>query len=114
MEQEPEFENEEISEDQLIELLKSRGVEDTEVRELLLKWTAEQEKKAEESEDHHLAYIELSLRQARLYLAAGYIEEAFESYEAARTFAYDEFRDELYEVIMKEMDEVEDSLENSK
>lgn len=114
MEQEPTFENKESSEQQLIRLLKEKGAKNPEVRNLLDSWTHEQEKQVEQSDDYHLEQIQFNLRRARLYFEAGYVEEAFENFEAARTYAWNERRDELYQAIMKEMDEIENSMENPK
>ncbi|MFH1030566.1 MAG: hypothetical protein V1770_04880 [bacterium] len=46
-----------------------------------------------------------------MYFETGYINEAFENFEAARTMAYNEQREELYQAIMKEIDELENSKE---
>lgn len=113
MEKEPTFENEESPEQQLVWLLKEKGVEDPEARKFLDNWTREQEKLVEQSDDYHLEQIQFNLRRARLYFEAGYVDEAFENFEAARTYAWNEQRDELYQAIMKEIDEIENSIEKS-
>lgn len=119
MEKEPTFENEENPEQQLVELLRekgkfifnlNKGVEDPEVRELLDSWTREQEKRVEQSDDYSLEQIKFNLERACLYFEAGYVDEAFENFEAARMQALYEHRKELYQAIMKEMDEIEDSI----
>ena len=81
MEKEPTSENEESPEQQLVRLLKEKGVEDPEARNLLINWTLEQEKQVEQSDDYHLEQIQFNLRRARLYFAAGYVDEAFENLE---------------------------------
>lgn len=108
----PTFESkrEEQPEQKLIRLLKEKGIEDPEARSLLISWTIEQERQVEESVDPE-APIQFNLRRGRLYFEAGYIEEAFENFEAARTQAWNERRDKLYQAIMEEMDKIEDSLE---
>lgn len=114
MEKEPTFENKESPEQQLVRLLKEKGVEDPETREFLDIWTREQEKQIEQStgDEYSIAQIQFNLRRARLYFTAGYIEEAFENFEGARIQAYNEQRNELYQAIMEEMNKIEDSLEN--
>lgn len=112
MEEEPTFENKESPEQQLIKLLKEKGVEDLEAKEFLDNWTREQEKLVEQSDDYHFEQIQFNLRRARLYFKAGYIDEAFENFEAARTYAWNEQRDELYQAIMKEMDQIENSIKH--
>lgn len=114
MEKEPKFENNENPEQQLVRLLKEKGVEDPEARNFLDSWTRKQEKQVEQSDDYNLEQIHFNLRRARLYFEAGYVDEAFENFEDARTQALNEQRDELYQAIMKEMDQVEDSTENPK
>lgn len=101
------FENKESEEQRLIRLLKEKGVEDPETRSFLNFWTIEQEKWAENSEDYKMAQIEVNLRRARLYFSAGYIDEAFENFEAARMQARNDNRGGLYQEIMAEMDKLE-------
>ena len=115
MEREPIFENgnEQISKRQLIQLLKEKGIENLEVKEILIKWTKEQEKKVEESDDSE-APINFNVQRARLYSEAGYYKEAYENFEAARTQAYQEGRDELCQKITEKINEIKDSLEKRK
>ncbi|HLB95572.1 MAG TPA: hypothetical protein VJK26_01560 [Patescibacteria group bacterium] len=113
MEKEPTSENEESPEQQLVRLLKEKGVEDPEARNLLINWTLEQEKQVEQSDDYHFEQIQFNLRRARLHFKAGLVDAAFENFEAALTQAWNEERDELYQAIMKEMDEIEDSIKKS-
>ena len=108
------FENQESFEQRLTRLLKAKGIDDQETKELLNNWTSEQEKQVEHSDDYQAEQIQFNLRRARLYFEAGYIEEAFANFEAAREQAWNERRDELYQSIMKEMGEIEDFLEEKK
>lgn len=110
MEKEPTFENKESPEQQLVRLLKEKGAGDPETSEFLDIWTREQEKQVEQStgEDYHIAQIQFNLKRARLYLEAGYREEALENFEAAKMQAWNEQRDELFQTIMKELDQIED------
>lgn len=116
MEKEPTSENKENSEQQLVRLLKEKGAEDPEARKCLDIWTLEQEKIVEQStgEEYRIAQIQFNLKRARLYFEAGYVDEAFENFEAARTQAWNEGREELYQAIMKEMDELENSIIKTK
>jgi hypothetical protein len=108
-EREPKIESE-SPEQKLISLLREKGPEDGEARDLLISWTIEQERLVEQSSDPE-APIQLNLRRARLYFEAGYIDEAMENFEAAADQAWNEKRNELYEAVMEEMDQIEDSLE---
>ena len=96
----------------LINLLRERGLEDKETRELLNSWALEQEKWAGNSKDYPAAQIEVNLRTARLYFSAGYFDEALDNFEWASTQALNEKRDELYKAIMSEMDRLEDGRSN--
>lgn len=107
MEKLPTPENVGDKEKHLAGLLKEKGVENPEVRRLLDSWTREQESEVKKSGDPATAAIELNLRKARLYFAAGYRGEALESFEAARMQARNENREELYQAIVAEMDELE-------
>ena len=109
METIPSFENKESAEQRLARLLKEKGVEDPEARDLLDAWTREQEKRVEEGNDP-AAKIEFNLKRARLYFEAGYAEEALENFKAARMQAWNENREKLYEAIMTEMDMLESGL----
>ncbi|KKT01829.1 MAG: hypothetical protein UV80_C0008G0039 [Candidatus Peregrinibacteria bacterium GW2011_GWF2_43_17] len=113
MEKEQKFETKENPEQQLVRLLKEKRTEDPETKEFLDSWTREQEQMVEKSTDPE-APIQFNLRRARLYFEAGYVEEAFENFESARMQAWNEQRNELYQAIMKEMDELEDSIEKQK
>ena len=88
----------------LINLLKEKGLEDPEAKELLKTWTVEQEAWAEKSQDFKAAQIEVNLKRGRLYFTAGMMNESYESFEDARTQAWNENREELYGKIMTEMD----------
>lgn len=87
---------------ELIEALK-KG----EGKELLNKWLLKEEGKVKESANPSLEAINLNLKRARLYYEAGFMEEAFENFEDARRQAHNEGRDDLYNLIMNEMDEKE-------
>ncbi|KKS46612.1 hypothetical protein A2567_00825 [Candidatus Azambacteria bacterium RIFOXYD1_FULL_42_11] len=110
MEEVPSVEKQENAEQRLARLLKEKGAEDPEARDLLDAWTREQEERVEEGSDP-AAKIEFNLKRARLYFEAGYVEEALENFEAARMQAWNENRQELYEAIMAEMDTLESGLE---
>ena len=97
------FENTEIPEQRLIRLLKERGPEDQETRQLLISWTEEQERQVA---NIPRATIEFNLRRGRLYFAAGYADEAFENFEDARREAWNEQNEELYNAIGEEMDKL--------
>ena len=101
------FENIESAEQRLTRLLKEKGVEDPEVRELLDKWTREEEARVEQSDDYHLEQISFNLKRARLYFAAGYVDEAIENFEAAQIQAWNEQKSDLYQEITDEIEKLE-------
>ena len=90
-------------------LLIEKGLEDSEAKNLLIKCTREQEKQVEESADPE-AKIQFELRRARLYLKAGLEEYAFESFEDAKTLAWNLHKDELYKAIEEEVYEVKKAI----
>lgn len=91
-------------EHRLIQMLKERGIEDPETKALLLAWADALEQKAQQSEGNQ-AYIQVDIEKGRLYAAAGYMEEAYHSFIAAREMAWNERLDELVAQIEQEMDE---------
>lgn len=109
----PPFENKESkegAEERLTQLLKEKGIEDPEARNLLDIWTREQERRVEE-EKSPTGAIELNLKRARLYWKSGYKDEAWENFESAREQAWNEKRDELCKAIEEEMNTLEDNKE---
>lgn len=92
-------------EQQLINILKEKGSENPEAISLLISWTIEQKKQVERSDDPE-APIQLNLRRARLYLKAGYVNNALENFEAAKIQANNEQREELCQAITEEMKEI--------
>lgn len=113
MKKELTLKNKENPEQQLIRLLKEKGSKNQEAKDLLISWTIEQEKQVEKSVNPE-APIQFNLQRARLYFKAGYIEEALENFEAAQIQAWGEQRNELYEAITKEVNEIKNSLKNKK
>lgn len=64
----------------LIKKLREKGVSDSETRELLEAWTIEQEAVANQKNTPR-ANIEFNLKRAKIYLAAGYADAAWENLE---------------------------------
>ena len=90
----------------LIEKLRSRGVEDAEAMQQLQAWTEAQEAHANEINTSR-ANIEVNLRRAKLYNAAGFRKEAWEILNDVRRQASQENEQDLLqaaEVMMDEMD----------
>lgn len=95
-----------IKKSEVIELLKTRGLEDQEVKELVTQWTIQREALATE-EGTAIASIIFNMDRADLYVAIGDIEGALEALEDARLQAHQENEMELYNQIMIKMDEIE-------
>ncbi len=104
---EPTLEKSETADQKLIRLLKEKGAEDPEVKEFLDSWMREQEMAVERSNDYIFGQIQFNLRRARLYFQAGYVDAALENFEAAGTQAWNLYNNELYQAIMREMDELQ-------
>jgi len=94
-------------EQRLITLLKERGLEDPETHALLIKRATEIDQEAERANNNR-AYVEADLKKARLYLAAGFEDEAYESFSAARQAAAQEGFDDLKANIESEMSVLEE------
>ncbi len=94
-------------EQRLIHLLKERGIEDAETNALLIAWATEIDQEAEKANNNR-AYVEADLKKARLYLAAGFEDEAYESFSAARRAAAQEGFDDLKTIVEGEMGVLEE------
>lgn len=70
MERSPSPERKEVSDQELIDALKSKGVEDPEVFQLLQRWTEQGEKKVAKANIPE-ATIEFNRKRARLYVKEG-------------------------------------------
>lgn len=95
----------ETGERELIRILKEKGVDDPVAKQALINWTITGEKEADKSSDPE-ARIKFELKRARLYYAAGFLEAAKDSFEAALTQAWNERRDGLCEEIKEEIDKL--------
>ena len=80
------------------------GYDNPEIATEVGDWMAGEESKVE-VENTPLATIVFNLKRARFYFEAGFKDEAIENYEDARRQAWNENRMDLYNAIMKEMDE---------
>jgi hypothetical protein len=90
----------------LIAKLREKGLDDPETRELLTRWSDTLWAEANAANTSR-ANIELNLKSARLYRAAGYHNEAWNSLEAAHLAAHNESAKDLLiqvETVMDEMD----------
>ncbi|MEK9180271.1 MAG: hypothetical protein AAB897_02570 [Patescibacteria group bacterium] len=93
-------------EEELIRKLREQGAEHPETRKLLEDWIIEQEAVANQKNTPR-ASIELNLKRAQLYRAAGYIDEARENLEAVRRQATQEEENDLLQVAESLMDQIE-------
>ena len=91
---------------ELAEALRVNGPEHPETKEKLLEWLAEQERWAEEQNTSR-ANIEVDIRRARLYRAAGFTDYAWEMLSDIRRQANDENEKELLEIVEHLMDEMD-------
>ncbi len=99
---ESEFSENELA---LISKLRENGIDDPQSKELLLAWCAAEEARVAELNTSR-AGIELDLKKAKLYRAAGFQTEAWASLEAARVAAHNENDENLFEqaeALMNEM-----------
>src|ERR1035437_8525305 len=95
-----------IEKSEVIELLRTRGFEDPEVKESVTQWTIQREALVTQ-EGTATASIIFNMDRADLYLAIEDTEGALETLEDARLQAHQENEMELYNQIMAKMDEIE-------
>ncbi len=95
-----------IEKAEVIEMLRTRGFDDLEVRSLVLEWTIQQETLVA-IEYTARASITFNMDRADLYMAIGDTDGALQALEDARLQAHSEGETELYDRIMAKMDEME-------
>ena len=84
MEQFPNQESQERAD--LAEVLKTKGIEDKEVLEMLIAWTERKEQEVERIGTRE-AQLNFEMERAELYLKAGLIEEAIQALDDAYSIA---------------------------
>jgi len=87
-------------------MLRANGLEHPETKNLMLKWTKQQEMLVVK-ENVSRAIIIFNIERSDLYLAIGDKDEALDCLEDARLQAHQENETELYSQIMKKMDGIE-------
>lgn len=102
----PENSQEKIEKGKVLELLRVNGYEHPETKEAVIRWTEQQEALVTKENTSH-ARITFEIERADLYIAAGDIDGALDCLEDARVQVHYENETELYDLIMKKMDEVE-------
>ena len=104
----PKIESQEgkIKKEKVLKMLKEKGFDAPETKELVLVWTIEQEALIEK-ENTAKASILFNVERTDLYLAIGDIDGALECLEDARAQAFYENETELYGEIVKKMNELE-------
>lgn len=98
---------EKIEKATVVEFLKARGLEDPEALDMVLRWTRQQEAFVTAA-NTPAAAITFNTDRADLYLAVGDTAGALDALADARLQAYQENERELYNEIMKKMDEIEE------
>lgn len=99
-----------ISQETVIETLRSKKLEDPEAKQLYINWLIQEEAVANEVNSSR-ANIVVNVERAFVLASVGYTEEALETYEEARLQAHQENETDLYDLIMGEMDRLEDVAE---
>ena len=93
----------EIARQEVVEALRrmrESGKDDPEAKELLVKWTIQEEEKVPNMPE---GPIEHNLKRARLYYEAGYHDEALENFDAALYQAEQEVLEDLRQKIENEI-----------
>jgi len=95
--------NEKLLRDQVVDGLRSGGIEDSEVNKKLIEWTIKQEERVESAGRTVEARVNFEIEKAKLYFEGGYIDEAFETLDAVLYVAEQENRNDLIEIISDEI-----------
>ncbi len=95
-----------ISQEKVIETLRNKKIEDLEARQLFVDYIIQQERIAD-AVNTSRANIIVNIERAFVLASAGYKEEALETYEETRLQAHQEGEEDLYGLIMQEMDRLE-------
>ena len=108
-EQFPSSEQGPITEEEVIEVLHTKGHQNLEAQKLLQRWL-EQEEMGVAKINTGKAAVELIVKTALLYEKAGYKEIALENLEDARVAAHQEHANELYKNIMEIISRIENEI----
>ena len=101
-------ESEKLLRDQVIDGLRSGGIEDSEVNKKLIEWTIKQEERVESAGRTVEARVNFEIEKAKLYFEGGYTDESFETLNFALYVAEQEKRDDLAEKISDEISRIEE------
>lgn len=99
----------------LIEKLREKFPDDPEVHAMMLAWCNEEEPKPDAAAgegDAERANIEFELKKARLYKAAEYYKQAWETLQWARDSAHNLGNKDLYDRAEALMDELDDAIDS--
>lgn len=91
-----------VSREVLVGVLKERGLDDAETREMLIRWTEEQERIVEQ-EGTREAQLNFEIQRAELYCDAGFIEDGRQAFEDALTIAIQEGLDSFVNQIEQKL-----------
>jgi len=99
---------EKIEKEKVLEMLKTKGVDDPETKTLVLQWTKEREAVVAK-ENTSRAAIVFNIERSDLYVAANDIEGAIECLESALTQAEQENEEKLRKEILEKIESLEES-----
>jgi|GEM_PF-1203546 len=109
----PESINDELEKrKKLVEELWNKGIEDEEVKEMLQKWTIEQEEKVERAGATLGARVNFELERAKVYRDAGYLDDALDTLYDTLDMVEQENNRELEEKIRGEIETINNIDEN--
>lgn len=96
---------EKMEKEDVLEILRSKGLGDPEAMEMVMKWTMEQEELVTK-ENTSRAAIVFNIERSDLYIAAGDMEGAIDCLEDALTQAFQEDEKELYDQVLEKINEL--------
>ncbi|QQR82188.1 hypothetical protein IPJ70_02785 [Candidatus Campbellbacteria bacterium] len=100
--------NEKVEKKKVLEMLRDRGPQDSETMEAVFQWTQQQEALAVQDGTSR-GHILFEIERADLYVAISDIEGALECLDDARLQAQQENFLDLYDQIVRKMNEIEAS-----
>ena len=103
--------NEKIEKETVLEALRTKGPEDPETKEMVIKWTIQREAEVDK-ENTNRASIIFNIERTDLYLAAGDVEGALEHLEDVLLYASQVKERELYNETLKKINTIEENKED--
>ncbi len=97
----------EITDQEVIDAMRSHGIGDPEVHEMVLAWRDQEGEKVHKREWNIEAELSFGRRCAQVFREGGYLEEAFDTLNGSRTLALQGGKEDVAREIDAEMNAIE-------